>query len=92
MLALIKTALRITTSAFDDELNMLINACIQDLNASGIVGARVSADTSDDLVRQAIVAFCKWRFGDNPNADKMRELYELQKAQLATATNYTEWG
>lgn len=91
MLDIIKKALRITTSAFNDELQQLINACIADLKLCGIVGATVTADSDDVLVQQAVTAFCKWRFGENDNADRMKELYELQKAQLQTATNYTEW-
>ena len=91
MLAIIKKALRIMSNAFDDELNALIAAAIADLKLCGIVGASVTVDSDDVLVQQAVTAFVKWRFGDNNNAERMKELYELQKAQLQTATNYTEW-
>ena len=89
MLEKVKKSLRIITNDFNDEITSLINACISDLNTSGVQGATVSADTTDDLIIQAIVSFCKWRFGQgNPD---WREVYELQKMQLMTATNYTEW-
>lgn len=91
MLDKVKMALRVTTDAFNSELTSLIKACIADLNLAGITGATVTIDSDDDLIVQAVVAFCKWRFGEPTNPTQMKELYELQKAQLAMATNYTEW-
>lgn len=90
MLSLVKLALRITTTAFDDELNSLINACILDLGLAGVVGDTVTTSSTDDLVRQCVIAYCKWRFGEG--IDKYKETYELQKAQLLMATGYTNWG
>ena len=91
MLARIKKALRIVTNAFDDELTGIIASCIQDLNLAGIVGETVVPTSTDELVIQAVIAYAKWRFGEPDNPDKARELYEIQKAQLAVATGYTDW-
>lgn len=72
------------TDDFDDELNSLISACQLDLGLSGII-----TEISDDLINQAVISYCKWRFGaGNP---EWKEIYEIQKAQLSMATNYTEW-
>ena len=37
MLAIVKLALRITTSAFDSELQSLIDACIEEMAGLGVV-------------------------------------------------------
>lgn len=92
LLQKIKLSLRITTTAFDSEITDLISAAVADLQLAGINGDTVVTDTTDPLVIQAIVAYCKWRFGEPENASQMKELYELQKAQLQTATGYTNWG
>lgn len=89
MLSKVKKALRVMTTDFDDEITSLINACITDLGISGVEGATISADSTDDIVIQAVISYCKWRFGQGNS--EWREIYEIQKAQLGTATNYTEW-
>lgn len=53
MLEQVKTALRITTDAFNDELNNLIEAARLDLGIAGI------PNYNDPLVSRAIVMFCK---------------------------------
>lgn len=87
----IKLALRLTDSTFDSELNDLISACIADLALCGIDGDTVITTTTDPLIIQTIVAYCKWRFGDPQTPEKWQALYELQKAQLAMATGYTSF-
>lgn len=89
MLEKVKKSLRIMTNDFNDEITSLINACIKDLNTSGVQGATISVSSTDDLVIQAVICYCKWRFGQG--SSEWREVYESQKAQLMTATNYTEW-
>lgn len=89
MLEKVKKSLRIMTNDFNDELTSLIASCIADLNIAGCEGATINIDTNDDLVIQAVVSYCKWRFGlGNPD---WREIYEIQKAQFQSATNYTKW-
>lgn len=87
MLALVKVALRITSSAFDDELNMLISAAQTDL---GIAGVELPS-TLDEICQTAICTYCKMNFGNPSNYDKLKASYDEQKAQLQTATGYTEW-
>ena len=91
MLTKVKQALRITTTAFDTELTDLIDACIRDLGIAGVVGDTVSTDSTDTLVIQAVISYCKWRFGNPNDADRFKELYEIQKGQLQIATGYTNW-
>lgn len=87
MLALVKVALRITSSAFDDELNMLIASAQTDL---GIAGVELPS-TLDEISQTAICTYCKMNFGNPSNYDKLKASYDEQKAQLQTATGYTEW-
>lgn len=87
MLSIVKVALRITTDAYDTELEMLIAAAQQDL---GIAGVELPA-TLDDICKQAIITYCKLRFGNPDNADELKKSYDEQKAQLSMATGYTDW-
>lgn len=88
MLDLVKVALRVTSEAFDSELNMLIEAAKLDL---GIAGVELPA-TLDNICNIAIVTYCKLNFGEPENYDQLKASYDEQKAQLSMATGYTDWG
>lgn len=87
MLDLVKVALRITSNAFDTELNMLIDAAQIDLGIAGVV---VPAEL-DTICKQAIITYCKVHFGDPENYEDLKASYDEQKAQLSMATGYTSW-
>lgn len=87
MLEKVKLALRITTNAYDDELNDLIEAAKLDL---GIAGVDVPT-TLDAIVGRAIVTYCKVHFGSPSDFDRLKTSYDEQKAQLSMATGYTVW-
>jgi len=83
MLEFIKNSLRVSGSDFDDEIMSLINAAREDLKTSGIASTVIS-DTSNSLVKNAIMNYCKSEFGfDNPDSEKFRNAYESLKAKLA---------
>ena len=88
LLQKIKTALRLTTDAFDDELLDLIEAAKLDLQIAGVV---VPA-ALDAIVTRAIITYCKMSFGLPDDYDKLKASYDEQKAQLSTATGWTDWG
>lgn len=88
MLDKVKMALRISTDAFDDELNDLIEAAELDLGVAGVV----LPATIDALVTRAVITYCKVHFGLPDDADRLKASYDEQKAQLVTATGYTDWG
>lgn len=85
MLEYVKLALRITTNAFDTELNGLISAAKADLH---IVAEKVTE--TDALTKQAIVTYCKCHFGEPENYDKLKQSYDEQKAQLRANPAYKE--
>ena len=88
MLAIVKLALRITTTDFDSELTNLIAAAKSDL---GIAGVSLPS-TIDEICTTAIITYVKMHFGQPDNYQLLKASYDEQKAQLATATGYTNWG
>lgn len=83
----IKVALRVTSTAFDDEISGLIEAAKLDLGVAGVTA--VSED--DALIVRAIATYCKANFGNSENYDKLKASYDEQKAQLSTHTGHTTW-
>ena len=88
MLDKVKMALRITTDAYNDELNDLIDAAQLDLGIAGVV----LPSELDALCTKAVVTYCKMSFGLPEDYDRLKMSYDEQKAQLITATGYTDWG
>jgi len=91
MLALVKLALRITTDAFDVELNMLIAAALADLGLTDISEDVLDADTNIALIQRAVITYVRCNFGDPDDYDRLKTSYDEQKAQLSMATGYTAW-
>ena len=83
----VKMGLRISTTAYDEELADLITAAQLDL---GIAGVEVPS-TLDEIVTRAIITYCKMSFGLPEDYDRIKMSYDEQKAQLVTATGYTDW-
>ena len=87
MLEMVKTALRIKTNVYDSELTYLIAAAQLDLGIAGVV----LPDEMDEIVQRAIVTYCKMSFGLPEDYDRLKMSYDEQKAQLVTASGYTDW-
>ena len=77
----VRLALRITTKAYDCELD--------DLRIAGVV---VSAPQEDPLITRAIITYCRYHFGSPEQPDRLKRAYDEQKAQLQVSTGYTDWG
>lgn len=88
MLEKVKTALRIKTDAYNDELTDLIEAAKLDL---GVAGVEVPAEL-DALLSKAVITYCKMSFGIPEDYDRLKRSYDEQKAQMSNATGYTDWG
>ena len=84
----VRAALRISTTALDTELTDLIKAAEQDLGIAGVV----LPDTLNEICTTAIITYCKMRFGLPEDVEWLKKSYDEQKAQLVTATGYTNWG
>ena len=87
MLEAVKLALRISTSAFDDEITGLIKAAEADLEVAGVTTVR----EDDPLIIRAVTTYCKANFGEPDQYDRLKASYDEQKAQLATHTGHTTW-
>ena len=83
----VKKTLRVTTTAFDDEITDLIAAAKLDLGIAGVV----LPSTLDELCERAIKTYCQCNFGEPDNYDRLKASYDEQKAQLSMATGYTVW-
>lgn len=94
MLEKVKLALRISTDAFNDELNDLIGAAQLDLGIAGVdlTQPAAAATPTDKLLIRAIITYCRLNFGSPDEYDRLKASYDEQKAQLSMATGYTDWG
>ena len=88
MLEAVRLALRITTQAYDAELELLIDAALDDLGIAGVD----STLTSAPLVRRAVITYCRMNVGSPADYQDLKTAYDEQKAQLQMATGYTDWG
>ena len=94
MLEDIKPQLRISSSqtAFDLEIQELIDSARQDLILSGVAVDRANDDT-DPLIRRAISVYVKAHFGwDNPDADRLEQSFFMLKSHLTLSQEYTQEG
>lgn len=85
MLTETKLAMRITTNAYDNEINRLIAAACADL---GIVDVEADVSTTDPLLQQAIITYVRLHFGTPEDADYLQRSYDEQKAQLISNSDY----
>ena len=83
----VKMGLRIKSTAYDEELADLIAAAQTDMGIAGVV----VPSTLDEIVTKAIITYCKMSFGLPEDYDRLKRSYDEQKAQLVTATGYTDW-
>ena len=87
-IASVMKAMRITDEDYVSEVTELIEAAVSDLGIAGVI----EDDMSDPLILTAIKTYCRMRFGQPDDYDDLKAAYDEQKAQLQTATGYTNWG
>lgn len=97
MLAEVKAALRITSTAFDADLQQLEKAALLDLGIAGVT--KQTAETNpesvtDPLVIRAVCTYCAMNRINIEDGQRawLKQSYDEQKAQLQTANGYTNWG
>ncbi|MFP7447124.1 head-tail connector protein [Bacillus infantis] len=90
MLAEVKTALRITHDALDDEIADVIEEARQDLILAGVSHVR-AIDDQDTLIKRAVKTYAKAQLtADNVTADRFQRSYDLLKQHLTLAGDYTD--
>ena len=87
----VKLAIPLSTDAYDSDLNDLIDAAKLDLEKTA--GVQLPS-TLDALCERAIITYAKMHFISMTDSEyeRMKASYDEQKAQLMTATGYTDWG
>ena len=86
MLEKVRSALRIKTTCFNEEITDLISGAEADLGLAG-----VSVNKSDPLIIRVVITYCKMNFGAPEEYERLKTSYDEQKAQLKMATGYTDW-
>ena len=85
-----KTALRITSTAYDDEIGSLISAAIDDLKGAGVTAEAAGGESP--LVHRAIMTYCKAHFGwGNEDFERLEKAYEMQKIHLSLNADYAQY-
>lgn len=87
LLSKVKTTLRISHNALDDDLADCISACLKDLNVCG-----VQAPVPDDpLILNAVKLYCRAEFTDDTGkAAEYMVRYNALKSCLMMAGDYRE--
>lgn len=92
MLQETRKALRIVSTAFDDEILELINAGVKDIELVGAVFdvTQTTGDViiTDPLAKRAVITYVKCNFGSPDNYEQLKSSYDEQKAQLRANSDY----
>ena len=91
LLERVKTACRVTSPAYDEEFFGLIEAAVADLGITDIRPDVLAISDPDPLIQRAVITYCRLNFGAPEEYDRLKASYDEQKAQLVTATGYTDW-
>lgn len=92
LLAKAKLTLRITTTAFDDEIKDIIEAGYHDLITRGVIVATDAGGNLNPLVLRALMTYVRFMFGDPTNPERLKASFDEQLGQLMTTTGFTDWG
>lgn len=99
MLDKVKSALRVKTSAFDEEITGLIAAAEADLRLVGVNVPEEPKPTEppaegelpsagDPLITRAIILYAKANFGFFDDNEKYRQAYDYLRCALSLAGDY----
>ena len=91
LLLKIKTALRISHSALDDDLVDNIAACLADLKVCGVqVPTPDDPQETDPLILNALKLYCRKEYTDDPGkAAEYQKRYDALKSCLMMASEYS---
>ncbi len=84
MIERVKLALRLSTDAYDVDVQGLIDAAYADLGIAGVH----NATEGDPIIDRAVITYCRLHFGSPDDYDRLKRSYDEQKAQLQMATGY----
>lgn len=89
----VKTACRVTSTAYDDELTDLILAAFADMKITDIMPSVLTDTNPDPLVVRAVVTYCRMNFGyvDEMAYNRLKDSYDEQKSQLLMSSTYSDF-
>lgn len=90
LLQKIKTSIRISHTALDEDVEDNIAACLADLRAVGVLEEKLDATKDlDPLILSAVKSYCKANYTDDTDkAARYQAGYDSLKAFLMTAEGY----
>lgn len=83
----VKVVLRVSNTAFDTEINDLIEAAKVNLDLAGVLDDNIVI--TDPIIKQYIITYVKAHFGwDNPDAKRLQDSVDMQERRLHLAKEY----
>ena len=92
ILPTVKTALGITSSAFDDLVTTYIDAARQDLLRAGVDSTAVEDGSELPLVKKAIIIYAQMSFGMEIEKDQYTRLSDSYKRIMLDLLSHIETG
>lgn len=94
MLSYIKLCLRISSNAFDVEIQALIDDCLAELAMLNIYHEEMHKRTVDGAtvydaqIQSCVMFYVKQRFGNRENAEQWEKIYNDKVTKLMVASGY----
>jgi hypothetical protein len=86
MLEKIKLALRLKTDVFNDEINMYIVACKNELIRCGVDKDKYTEE--NETIINTTIAYCKWMLNFQNQGDRWKGIYTSLKTSLALDSTF----
>lgn len=86
LLEVVKTNLRISTNALNDDIQGDINAALLELGIAGVP----DADEADALVVKAVKLYCRWQNDFGSKGEQYGKAFENLKIAMALSSDYNE--
>ena len=86
MLDTIKLALRYRTDIFDDEINVYIQSCKNDLILGGVAEEKMV--DADDSIQATAIAYCKWQLNFQGQGEKWEKIYKSLRTSIVLDSRY----
>lgn len=90
MLDKVKRALRITNSLSDDDIQRTIDACLEDIERVGVVGATLIQD--DTTICELCVLYVKAQYNYLNEGERWLKNYEARRDAISMYDKYNQEG
>lgn len=87
MLEKVKLALRYRNNLFDEEINVYIDSCFNNLKLADIDEAKL-VETDNNIVN-VVICYCKWQLNFQDKGQEWERVYKDLKTAIALDKNYS---